>query len=117
MPDGWLIGTASGDGGPVVSPDKKSILFTAFFLPTPLNFTYTIVIPSGFTTTVLFRAQAEYYLDFQPLASYVWATPDPLVMDNLEKTLEVISACGVATPAVGIHSNRVNTLVHASVPV
>ncbi|HNX34801.1 MAG TPA: cadherin-like domain-containing protein [Kiritimatiellia bacterium] len=114
MPDGWLIGKASGDGGPLVSPDKKSILFTAFDLPTPLNFTYTIVVPANFTTDVLFRAQAEYYLDFQPLASYVWATPDPLVLDNLNKTLQIVSPYGTGTPAVGVYTNLVGTVLSLS---
>lgn len=114
MPDGWLIGTASGDGGPLVSPDKKSILFTAFDLPTPLNFTYTIVVPANFTTDVLFRAQAEYYLDFQPLASYVWATPDPLVLGNLNKTLQIISPYGTGTPAAGVYTNLAGTVLSLS---
>lgn len=115
LPAGWLIKAVSGDGGPALNPDKKSFAMLGDISSTTLNFSYTLIVPPGITTQVMFRAQAEYYLDLAPDAAYVWATTDPLVLSNLDtKTLQVVSPYGTGAPPVGIHTNPAGTALSVS---
>jgi len=82
-------------------------------LPNPLIVSYTLIVPEGVTTQVQVRTYAEYYIDNDYIPEH-WATPDPLVLNNLNKTLQIISPYGTGTPPVGVYTNLADTVLSLS---
>ena len=120
LPDGWTVTAASGGGftswdiwlyggeyylSPNGAPPQNS---------TTVSFSYTISVPEGQTGEKTIRGEAEYWFAGMLDPNYVWATPDPLVLDNLNKTLQIVSPYGTGTPAVGVYTNLAGTVLSLS---
>ena len=80
LPAGWMITAVSGDGGPELGPDGRSILFTGGLTTDPLQFTYVVAVPATASGQYSLSAQVEYYLDGSINAQDSSAQPDPLTL-------------------------------------
>ena len=116
LPDGWVVNEEGliGQGGPALDIDGKTILFTGSLTANPLSFSYEVIVPSEQSGPQEIVADFYYRLRGESM-KVIRATPDPLVIDDSLRTLQVISAYGTATPAVGVHTNLSGSVLTASV--
>ncbi len=120
LPEGWAVTAVSGGGyeswdiflwqgdyylSPNGAPPQNS---------TTVSFSYTISVPEGQTGEKTIRGEAEYWFRRMLDPNYVWANPDPLVLNNLNKTLQIISPYGTGTPPVGVYTNLAGTVLPLS---
>ena len=93
----------SGDGGPEVGEDGRSILFTGASLSTnPLQFTYQVSVPAGATGPQSLNAQVEYHLAGAVNAQSLTAQPQPLMVEMSSE--EDLTITGADVPGTGIHT-------------
>jgi len=124
LPAGWAVISASGGGFSSWDIFDEVDDTGAFFLspngnpelcPIPITFSFVVSVPSGFVGNGEIRAEVLYKFRNMLVRQSVWANPDPLVINEVPKTLQIISSYGTATPAVGIYTNDVGTLLTPSV--
>ena len=80
LPTGWTIASVSGDGGPELGPDGRSILFTGALSGDPLQFSYVVAVPAAASGQYSLGAQVEYHLGGAINAQVSIAQPDPLTL-------------------------------------
>lgn len=112
VPQGWTITNVRGNGGGPELGWDGYILFTAYTIPNPVVMLYDVVIPAGETGPK--NIQADVYYDLGPGLINIPAAPDPLLLESLDRTLEIVSLCGTGTPAVGVYTNLVGTVLSLS---
>jgi hypothetical protein len=112
VPADWTVTNVRGDGSPIMD-GAGYIGLTAFTFPNPIVFYYDVTIPSGETGDK--EITADVWYDLGPGLVQTRATPDPLVLQNLARNLQILSAYGMATPAVGVHPNPLGTVLDVSV--
>ena len=83
LPVGWTISAVSGDGGPELGPDGKSILFRGALTANPLRFTYQVSVPDGTAGSQSLIAQVEYHVSGSVNAQDLTAQPQPLVVAEM----------------------------------
>ena len=113
VPQGWTITNVRGNGGGPELGWDGYILFTAYTIPNPGIMMYDVVVPAGETGPK--NIEADVYYDLGPGLTAIRATPDPLALENLVKTFQVVSAYGSPTPSVGSHSYQSGTPLSPSV--
>ena len=120
LPAGWVAVAATGGG--YLSWDIYEWDGDYYLSPngTPpqgvsqVTFTYTIAVPAGQSGPKNIAGEAEYWFRGMRDPNYVQATPDPFVIDS-HCRLQVISQYGSPSPAVGVHTNLIGTLLSPSV--
>jgi len=112
VPSGWTITNVRGNGGGPELGWDGYILFTAYTIPNPVVMLYDVVIPAGETGPK--NIQADVYYDLGPGLINIRATPDPLSIERLDRTLEVVSLCGTGRPSSGVYTNLVGTSLSLS---
>jgi hypothetical protein len=78
LPPDWVVLSASGDGGPSVGPDGKIVFLSFALTNNPLNFTYSVSIPTGVTGDQAIRGNVEYHLTGRADIDVTCALPNPL---------------------------------------
>ncbi len=104
LPPGWVLTTASGMGSPEVSADHEAVVFVGNLTASTVSFTYTVTVPDSAAGPKNVGGFAEYQLPGMANPVSLRARPDPLVLRPMH-TLQVVSAYGTATPAVGTYTN------------
>ena len=112
VPAGWTITNVRGNGGGPELGWDGYILFTAYTIPKPVVMLYDVVIPAGETGPK--NIQADVYYDLGPGLINIRATPDPLSIERLDRTLEIVSLCGTGRPSSGVYTNLVGTSLSLS---
>ena len=113
VPEGWTITNVRAPAGnPERGPDGM-IVWLAYTIPNPAIMYYDVIVPEGVNGQQLVTADVYYYLGSSVLQT-TRATPDPLVLGNLNKTLQIISPYGTGTPAVGVYTNLAGTVLSLS---
>jgi hypothetical protein len=79
LPSGWSLQSVNGDGTPEIQAGE--IVFTGALTNRPLNFTYTVGVPTGETGAKEIRGTFEYLLDGAVNPQTASASPNPLVVN------------------------------------
>mgnify|MGYP001307815752 CR=1 FL=1 len=113
VPDGWTITNVRAPVGTVEMGWDGIITWLDRTLPaSPVVMYYDVVVPAGETGPQNIEAAIGY--DLGPELVWISATPDPLELNNLNKTLQIISPYGTGTPPVGVYTNLADTVLSLS---
>ena len=80
IPNGWTLQSVNGPGSPEI--DNWKIAFDVTGLSNPVNFSYTMTVPSGETGPQSITNNVLYLLSGMTATSNYLATPNPLVVTH-----------------------------------
>jgi hypothetical protein len=98
LPPGWQITSVAGNGTPEVQ--GSDIVFLGSLTNRPIQFSYTLSVPSGETGVKALSGSAEYILNGMTNQAMVITTPDPLPLSQ-QLQLLVTSDYGRTIPPMG----------------
>jgi len=80
----------------------------------PTAFSFKVVVPAGQSGSYQMTAKATYYFEGMSALEHTLATPNPLILNQETKTLQVVSPYGTGTPAAGVYTNLAGTVLSLS---